>query len=94
MRAVHIALLRIRELYRIEREIRGRSAEERRIERQARAGPILDALHGWLTDTLTRTSKKETLGVVLQHPLNRWALAARTCYRPQEYGVLWIRRGR
>jgi hypothetical protein len=39
------ALTRIRQLYRIERDIRGRSAEERRIERQARAGPILNALH-------------------------------------------------
>jgi transposase len=39
------ALTRIRQLYRIEREIRGQSAEERRIERQARAGPILEALH-------------------------------------------------
>jgi hypothetical protein len=39
------ALTRIRQLYRIEREIRGRSEQERRIERQARAGPILDALH-------------------------------------------------
>jgi transposase len=71
------ALMRIRELYRIERETRGRSAEERRIERQARAGPILDALHGWLTDTLTRTSKKGTLGVVLQYPLNRWEALCR-----------------
>jgi transposase len=66
------ALVQIRQLYRIEREIRGRSAEERRIERQARAGPIIDALHGWLIDTLARTSKKGTLGVALQYPLNRW----------------------
>jgi len=71
------ALVRIRQLYRIERDIRGRSAEDRRIERQARAGPILDALHAWLTDTLTRTSRKGTLGVVLQYPLNRWEALCR-----------------
>jgi hypothetical protein len=53
------ALTRIRQLYRIERDIRGRSAEERRIERQARAGPILNALHVWLIDTLTRPRRKE-----------------------------------
>jgi transposase len=64
------ALVQIHQLYRIEREIRGRSAEERRIERQTRAGPILDALHSWLIDTLARTSKKRTLGVALQYPPN------------------------
>jgi transposase len=71
------ALTRIRHLYRIEREIRGRSAEERRIERQARAGPILTALHAWLTDTLNKTSRKGTLGLALQYPLNRWEALCR-----------------
>jgi transposase len=71
------ALMQIRRLYRIEREIRGRSAEERRIERQARAGPILDALHAWLIATLAQTSQKGTLGVALQYPLNRWEALCR-----------------
>jgi transposase len=71
------ALTRIRQLYRIEREIRGRSAEERRVERQARAGPILSALQAWLTDTLNKTSRKGTLGLALQYPLNRWAALCR-----------------
>jgi hypothetical protein len=71
------ALTRIRQLYRIECDIRGRSAEERRIERQARAGPILNALHVWLIDTLARTSKKGTLGVAPQYPLNRWEALCR-----------------
>jgi transposase len=71
------ALTQIRQLYRIEREIRGRSAEDRRIERQARAGPILEALHAWLLETLARTSKKGTLGIVLQYPLNRWEALCR-----------------
>jgi transposase len=71
------ALSRILQLFRIERDVRGRSAEERRIERQARAGPILAALHGWLTHTLARTSRKGTLGVVLQYPLNRWEALCR-----------------
>jgi len=70
------ALTRIRQLYRIERELRGRSAEERRIERQARAGPILTALHAWLSDTLCKTSRKGTLGLALLYPLNRWDCVA------------------
>jgi transposase len=66
------ALTRIRQLYRIEREIRGRSQEERRIERQARAGPILEALRQWLTEMLGKTSRKGVLGKALLYPLNRW----------------------
>jgi hypothetical protein len=66
------ALVRIQPLYRIEREIRGRSADERRIVRQARAGPILEALHAFLIDMLRKTSRKGVLGLALQYPLNRW----------------------
>lgn len=71
------ALTRIRQLYRIEREIRGRSADERRIERQARSGPILEALHAWLMNMLSKTSRKGTLGLALQYPLNRWEALCR-----------------
>src|SRR5215217_2819687 len=50
------ALRRIGELYRIEAEIRGRPAEERRTVRQERSKPIVDALHAWLTAQLERVS--------------------------------------
>ena len=40
--------MRIAELYRIEGDIRGRSAEERRAARQARSRPVLEALEPWL----------------------------------------------
>jgi transposase len=73
------ALTRIRQLYRIETDIRGRSAEERRIDRQARAGPILEALYAWLADTVARTSKGGTLHDALQYPLNRWRALCRYC---------------
>src|SRR5215210_6677322 len=43
------ALRRIGELYAIEAEIRGRSAEGRRSTRQERSKPIVDTLHTWLT---------------------------------------------
>jgi hypothetical protein len=38
-------LRRIGELYEVEAEIRGRSAEERRATRQERSRPIVGALH-------------------------------------------------
>ena len=41
---------RIAELYRIEDEIRGRSADERRAVRQQKSRPIVDALEPWLRD--------------------------------------------
>ena len=71
------ALARIGQLYRIERDIRGRSAEERRLARHARAGPILAALHAWLNETLSKTSQKGTLAAALQYPLNRWEALCR-----------------
>lgn len=71
------ALTRIGQLYRIEREIRRRSAEERRIKRQARPGPILEALHGWFLEMLGKTSRKGALGLALQYPLNRWEVLCR-----------------
>src|SRR4051812_23425848 len=52
------ALRRIGELYKVEAEIRGRPAEERRTVRQERSRPIVDALHAWLTVQLARVSGK------------------------------------
>src|SRR5437763_6828296 len=43
------ALRRIGELYRIEAEIRGRPAEERRVVREERSKPLVDAMPAWLT---------------------------------------------
>jgi transposase len=55
------ALRRIGELYRIETEIRGHPAEERRMVRQERSKPIVEALHAWLTIQLGRVSGRSTL---------------------------------
>ena len=46
------ALQRIAELYRIEAEIRGRSADERRAVRQQKTKPLIAALKTWLEKTL------------------------------------------
>src|ERR671912_681333 len=66
------ALHRIGELYRIEAEIRGRSAEERRTVRQERSKPIVEALHAWLTVQLGRVSGRSTLAEALRYALRHW----------------------
>ena len=55
------ALQRIGQLYTIESEIRGRSPDERREARKARARPLLDSMHEWLQNTLAKVSRKSAL---------------------------------
>ena len=52
------AIQRIGQLYAIEKEIRGRSPDERRRIRSARARPLLDAMHLWLKTSLSSLSRK------------------------------------
>jgi transposase len=66
------ALQRIQELYAIEAEIRGRPAEERQAERQAKSGPILVALEPWLRSKLELVSKKSKLAEAIRYALARW----------------------
>src|SRR3954465_11189265 len=66
-------LARIARLYRIEAEIRGRPAEERRAARQARSRPILEALEPWLREKLGLISQKSTLAEAIRYALSRWA---------------------
>jgi transposase len=66
------ALRRIGELYRIEAEIRGRPAEERRTVRQERSKPIVEALHAWLTIQLGRVSGRSTLAEAIRYALRHW----------------------
>ena len=67
------ALARIAELYRIEGDIRGRSAEERRDARQARSRPIVEALEPWLRAKLLLVSQKSKLAEAIRYALSRWA---------------------
>src|SRR3954463_15133974 len=66
------ALRRIGELYEVEAEIRGRSAEERRATRQERSKPLVDALHAWLTAQLGRVSGKSGLAEAIRYALGHW----------------------
>src|SRR3954449_32616 len=67
------ALTRIAALYRIEGEIRGRSAEERRAVRQQRSLPLVEALQAWLRQKLSLISQKTKLAEAIRYALWRWA---------------------
>ena len=66
------ALRRIAELYKIEAQIRGRSAEERRSLRQAESKPLAAALKAWLQAQLARASAKSAIAIAIRYGLNHW----------------------
>ncbi len=61
-----------RRLYRIESEIRGRSADERRAVRQEKSRPIIEALEPWLREKLGLISQKTKLAEAIRYALSRW----------------------
>ncbi|RXF66919.1 IS66 family transposase, partial [Hansschlegelia zhihuaiae] len=66
------ALARIAELYRIEGGIHGRSADERRAERQARSRPLVEALDTWFRARLAEISQKSRFAEAIRYALSRW----------------------
>jgi hypothetical protein len=64
-------------LYAVEADIRGQPAEERRRQRQARAGPLLDELHAWLSAMVGRVSAKSELASAIGYALTRWRALTR-----------------
>jgi len=66
------ALDRIGKLYQIEREMHGRSPEERLAARQMRAVPVLNALHAWMLEKASQVDPKSQLSEALNYSLNRW----------------------
>ena len=71
------ALQRIKELYEIEAEIRGRSPDIRREQRQARAGPLLKDMRQWLSGLLPRVSAKSEIAQAIGYSLVRWTALTR-----------------
>ena len=67
-----IALRRIAELYAIEAEIRGRTADERRAVRQELSRPLVEAIHTWLNDILGRIFSRSALAEAIRYALNHW----------------------
>lgn len=70
--AAQTAIAEIARLYAIESEVKDLTVEQRQGERQARAGPILDALRQWLEATHAKIAHNSALGKAIQYSLNRW----------------------
>ena len=66
------ALQRIGALYEIEAEIRGHPSDERRAVRQARSGPVIEALKPWLENQLRRVSGRSAIAEAMRYGLSRW----------------------
>jgi hypothetical protein len=73
------ALERIAVLYAIEKEIRGRPAEERQQIRNARARPLLESLRQWFEATLPKLSRKSDTTAAIRYALSRWDALLRYC---------------
>jgi len=71
------ALERIGRLYRIEDEVRGKSADERRTIRQARAAPLLEELRAWMEKMLRLLSPKSETAEAIRYALSRWRALTR-----------------
>jgi transposase len=65
------ALKRIAALYAVEADIRGQPPDERRRQRQARAGPLLEELHAWLGSMVGRVSAKSEIAGAIGYSLTR-----------------------
>ena len=60
------------ELYAVEHDARGRPADERRSERQARSRPLIEALEPWLGAKFDTVSQKGKLAEAIRYALSRW----------------------
>ena len=66
------ALERIAKLYAIEKDIRGRDPEARRMARQEKSRPIADTFEPWFTAKLALISQKTKLAEAIRYALSRW----------------------
>jgi transposase len=66
------ALQHIAALYEIEKNIRGRTADERRDVRQEKTRPLIVALEPWLREKLALISQKTKLAEAIRYALSRW----------------------
>ena len=73
------AVVRIGELFAIERDIKGAPPDARRQVRQQQASPKLAALRPWLEAQMRGLSSDSALAKACRYPLNRWAAMIRYC---------------
>jgi transposase len=63
---------RIAELYEIEAEIRGKSADERRVVRQEKTKPRVATLKTWLEKILVQVASGSSIAQAIRYGLNHW----------------------
>ena len=57
--------------------MRGQPPDQRRCERHARAGPLLDAFRQWLDATGHKLARRSDLAVAIRYALTRWPALTR-----------------
>jgi transposase len=65
--------------YGLEKEIRGRSPDERREVRNQRARPLLESLRQWFETTLLKLSRKSDTTAAIRYALGLWGALTRYC---------------
>ena len=68
----HQALMRIAAIFAIEADIKGQPPDERMRQRQIRTRPLLDEMHGWLSETLGQLSAKSDMAGAIGYTLSNW----------------------
>ena len=71
------AVALIGRLYRIEREFKDSSPEERHLVRQSQSVPALAEIHAWMTKTISLVTPKSALGTALTYMKNLWTMLVR-----------------
>ncbi len=66
------ALQRIGELYAIEAEVRGCSAEQRLAARKARAAPLMQSLYHWIQQQMKTLSRHSDTAKAFAYLLKQW----------------------
>ncbi len=71
------AVRRIDQLFAIEPDINGRSADKRRRARQEKSAPLVAALESWLRAKRDRVSRKSETSKAIAYTLKRWTAFTR-----------------
>jgi transposase len=71
------AVRRIDALFEIERAINGRSAEERKAERQKLSAPLVGELEAWMRDQRAKLSRSNDVAKAMDYMLKRWTAFTR-----------------
>ena len=71
------ALLKIKDLYQVEREVKDLDDEQRRGVREEKARPLLEAMKAWLDELQIQILPKSPLGEAIGYALNHWTALTR-----------------